>query len=220
MNYKTFSIQLPEDLKEKSDEPQDLFTSDFQGLIIGRQGSGKSTLIERCLTNENAWYKKFDLTLFLSPNTIGELKIKEDRKHNSLNIDWILERIEYFKSIKKVRNVLIIIDDLVAHIEKSKKNTQLIDFVNNRRHIVPDTPISLIFTTQKYTMFPSCFRSTMNWIIMFPSPNEDLEILAKHHIYNKSSDKLYFIHLHWKKNSHNFIFLNSGKIFLNFEKLL
>jgi hypothetical protein len=43
----------------------------------------------------------------------------------------------------------------------------------NRRHIIFNGTISLIFVTQKYSLIPSRIRSNANWLILYQlNPNE------------------------------------------------
>ena len=49
----------------------------------------------------------------------------------------------------------------------------------NRRHLLFNGTISLIFVTQKYTLIPSRIRSNANWIIVYQLNPADFEVVYK-----------------------------------------
>lgn len=219
MNYKTFDI-FQGKKAVKSFEPQEMIPESFCGLIVGKPGSGKSTLIKMMLHDPHAFGKKFDLVLFLAPYPISDLDLKEDRLHNTLDLPWIYERIEYFKQFKKVGKVLVIIDDLIAGVKQSSNDAGLAELFFNRRKIVPGTEISLLLTTQKYNVFPLKFRSNLQFIIIFNIPNRDFQDVSKEQFYNPRKDLTSLINAHFATYDHNFIYirLQPYQIFLNFTK--
>jgi len=219
MNYKTFDIFKDKKHEEDPRIPKDLFPDTFCGLIVGPSASGKSTLIKNLLLEKQGFYKKFDLVLFLAPYNISDLDLKEDRLHNTLDIDWIYPRIDYFKQQKKVQKVLII-DDLISGI-KSGNNPQLIDFFFNRRKIVPGVEINILLTTQQYKVFPNKFRSCLQFIIIFQIPFKQFDQIKEEYFYSNRNDLTAVIHSHFKKYKHNFIYIRlnpSHQIFLNLKK--
>lgn len=216
---KTFDI-FEGSIKGKEEKNEEILPSSFTALIVGKPGSGKSTLIEKLLKNPNCFYKKFDLVLFLAPYEISNLDLKEDRKTESLNINWIYSTIEEEKKTRRISNCLVIIDDLVSSVNKDNHNPGLIDFIFNRRKIVPGVEISIIFTTQKYTFFPAKFRACLQFLIFFQIPPDDYKTLATQQIYNAPPHLQHTIDAHFRIYKHNFIFLRLDRygIFLNFSK--
>lgn len=193
----------------------------FTGLLVGKPGSGKSTLIENLLKNKNALYKKFDLVLFLSPRSIGSLELKEDRLENCLNLSWVHNAITREKEERDVSKVLVVIDDLIAEIGGSKNNPELLSFFNNRRKWYDEeTEISILITTQKFTQVPSVFRSQIQFLIFFSIPPEDFKVISTQQIYQAPAGFKSMMGTHFKMSKHNFIYINlvNYGIFLNFEK--
>lgn len=222
MNYNTFDIFHGNRVEDPLDDdtPREVLPDQFCGLLVGKPGSGKSKLLELMLHHKNALYKKFDLVLFFAPYSIGDLDIKEDRRHETVNLDWIRDRITYFKKRKEVRKVLLIIDDLISGLNKDGNNPELIDLFLNRRKLIEGVEISILVTTQKYTLFPAKFRSSLYFIIFFNIPNDDYEKLSKEHIYAPPKHIKSVLKAHFASYKHNFVYLklDTAQTFLNFNK--
>lgn len=220
-NYDTFDIKefLPKK-KVKAEGPVSLFPNHFFGLVVGPPGSGKTTVLRLMLMIPKALYKKFDLVLFISPYDIEGLELKEDRLHNVLDIEWIIQTIEYFKTKKDVDEVLVYLDDMVSMVEKMKNDPLLIDLMFNRRKLVKDVTISIIMSAQKFTMIPSRYRSQANFITFFNMPNVDLETIYKEHARSPMIIFKPIIKRHFDADEHNFIhmLIKPYKLFLNFDK--
>ena len=219
MSYSFFDIFEGRNEK-KIQKDEEILPNSFLGLIVGKPGSGKSKLIEKLLLNPNGFYKKFDLVLFMAPYEIGSLQIPEDRMSQSLNFAWMEERILQEKEKRSVNKCLIIIDDLISSINKDAQNPTTIDIMFNRRKIIPGVEISILCTTQKYTLFPARFRSTLQFLIFFQIPPDDYKTLSSQQIYNSPPHLQHIIDAHFKLYKHNFIYLRLDQfgIFLNFSK--
>lgn len=64
--------------------------------------------------------------------------------------------------------MLIVMDDIISQIPKSHPNP-LQTLFYNRRHLLKDGCISIIFTTQKYTTTPKWLRDCTTGIFVFPT---------------------------------------------------
>lgn len=230
MNYKTFDIFEGKKKKIDYDTPRNLLPDSFCGLIVGKPGSGKSHLLKLMLHNPHALYQKFDLVLFIAPYEIGGLDLKEDRKHSSLSVDWIRETINKERAKgRRINKVCVFIDDMISSINKDGNNAEIIDLMFNRRKMFrseedPDEEceVSLLITTQKYTMFPAKFRSSLQFIIFFHIPANDYETLAKDQLYGNQTSLKQIFKAHFATYPHNFVYtrLDTSQIFLNFDKQL
>jgi hypothetical protein len=49
-------------------------------------------------------------------------------------------------------NVLVIIDDLIADLHENKTSRELKELVFNRRHLLTNGMVSIILTSQKYSL--------------------------------------------------------------------
>lgn len=219
--FDTFLLKDPDRLVEETKaEKIPLIPSSFAGLIVGPPGSGKSTLMGDMLYNVKALYKKFDYSLFLAPyREAFDIQIPDNRFNESLSIDWIYDRVANERDLRGITNCVVFIDDFVSSIAKSHMNPEMINLIFNRRKVVQGVEISLVFSTQKFTLFPAKFRSALQWIIAFNVSPEDWKIIKQQHIYNASPHFNSIVSSHFRK-SYNFVFIKLDKagLFLNFNK--
>jgi len=222
MEYKTFDIS---DYIEKAPErkgPLPVLPDQFCGLIVGQPNSGKTSLVVAMLKAPALLYKKFDLTLFISPYEITGLDLKKDRLHRVFSTSWIKDRIMFYQKTRPIEKVLVFIDDAVTYITKGAKQDDVTNFFFNRRKLVPGVEISIIVTTQKFTRFHTDFRSSCDFHIFFHLPNNDLERVAK----ELSDEQVTFKAIaksHWGSHPEKkpFIYIRrvpEYKLFLNFEE--
>lgn len=73
------------------------------------------------------------------------------------------------------RNVLVVLDDVVASIKKAEFDPRLSQLVMNRRHVIFNGTISIIMVTQKYTLIPSRVRSNASWLVLYQLNPNDFE---------------------------------------------
>jgi len=66
-------------------------------IVVGKPGSGKTSLIKGLLTDENYYYKKFDQILLVSPsaNKMG-VPVKKGNKNTEFSMSWIENKLMEF----------------------------------------------------------------------------------------------------------------------------
>jgi hypothetical protein len=110
MNFKTFDIfeDVPEptiaDKMYNSLIPDSMLPTNFVGLVVGKPGAGKTFLISKLLENRNAYFKKFDILLVVSPHAIESIPYDPQYWSKTFSIDWIKERLTYFKQLKDLQH--------------------------------------------------------------------------------------------------------------------
>ena len=69
-------------------------------LLIGKPGSGKTSLIKRLLRDSAMYKGKFDFVILLSPSAqkMG-LSVAKERVSTTYNLDWIYEHLNTFNSM-------------------------------------------------------------------------------------------------------------------------
>ena len=157
-------------------------------LNVGRSGSGKSTVVDYMMTTDNFLLDFFDKVFLFSPTA----KLDDLAKHLNLKdeflitdpteekLDAILKKQESLiqkhgiEIVGKKSKVLIIFDDIVSN-QNFLKSTVMIKLATMGRHFL----ISSIINTQSYTKIPRAIRLQANAIILFPSSNNEVKLLAE-----------------------------------------
>ena len=75
----------------------DVLDNQFCWAIVGAPGSGKTTFIERMLSQKDAYKNKFDYIFVISPSNLNIAGIDPECTTNRFKIDWIYERLNYLK---------------------------------------------------------------------------------------------------------------------------
>ena len=115
----------------------DIFPSHFTSIILGKPGSGKTSLLKFILKSEDLLFKKFDFVFIITPSAI-EFKSLFLPKHNftsSLNWLWIYNKINTINKFysSEYINVLFIFDDMISDLKLSERDGNLAKFIFNRR---------------------------------------------------------------------------------------
>lgn len=225
--YKTNDSSNDDEIIEEKVEPKDLIDNDFIGLIIGKQGYGKSTLVSKLLTTDKLLKKKFHYILWTTPGKIPGFERNEDFWSDKVDMSWLNDRLERIslaaQEKSKDANVLWVIDDAIAQIFSGKSLDTFLDLMIRRRHKYSRVNLSFLFTTQYYKLFPKKYRSMLNYLFVFEVNGDDWNEIQKE-IFGSTKNSLIkqVIPAHWKSNTHNFIFINLLKHFytLNFHTIL
>lgn len=182
---------IPINLTSKNNVTIDLNTNalpkSFISALIGKPGSGKTSYIRTILTNPHLYLAKYDYVYIVSPSTCEYKDICDEKQLiTTLNINWIAEKINNINTNDKDKNinVLFILDDVISQVKDAVKDETFISFFLNRRHILWNGNVSIILTSQKYTMIPAKLRSSINWIVMFKMNPLDLEIIRTEAVFN------------------------------------
>lgn len=143
----------------------------FVLAAIGKPGCGKTYLIKKCITSG---FPKgfFTYILIICPS---DLEYKDMVPPNqitvSFSVEWLNKMINMInltgKEKKQRSDVLIIMDDCVSTLKENEKAAKTISIFFNRRHLLWNGTISMIITSQKYTMLPAKYRSVLTHIAIF-----------------------------------------------------
>ena len=158
----------------------------FSMLICGAPGSGKTNLMMALLTSHATkkkfkptyYFKFFDRIEFISAS-IATLpdnflnKLPDEQKYNKFTDEILVEIVESMAKGENENNLLVI-DDCIRDITRSKNLSKI---YLNRRHITHNSEeeghggLSIITTSQKFSLMPLEFRNAQSDIIVFKSSN-------------------------------------------------
>ena len=186
--------------------------------LIGKPGSGKTYLIKELLGK--TFTDKFSYLLLCSPSN-HEYKelVPESQSSNTFEIGWIykmLNMINLSQQGSKNKNVLLVIDDCISDIKDKQKDTKLSALFFNRRHLLwGDGIISIVITSQKYTMIPARFRSCLTNLVLFSiSPFDMQKIFEESIVKFTKTQWVTLINTVYEKE-HNYLEIDIDKQLIN-----
>ena len=200
------------------------FPSHFLACICAKPGAGKTALIKFLLNSKDLFFKKYDYIFIVSPSGIteyAELFLPQDNIHEKYDISWINDKI---KSINDAHpseyiNVLFILDDVIGSVNSSRHSESLMSFVFNRRHIINNGMVSIIITTQKFNVLPTCLRAVMNVLILFSAIKREIEVIKDNLIYGQVNfDEI--CEFCFKNDCFLIYNITDGLFFKNFDNIL
>jgi hypothetical protein len=145
-------------------------------VIIGKSGSGKTSLLINFL-NDNKIYKRvFDKIILCIPehsynnmkNNIFEGLPKNQVKHE-LDFDELSEQILSYAEDDK--QTLLIIDDFMAYLKVQRHLIQFNNLIQNRRHY----RLSIFLLVQVYNAIPAMIRKSINSIFLFKCNKKEFQ---------------------------------------------
>jgi GTPase SAR1 family protein len=217
-------------MKDKSDNfriiKKDLPDLPMRLLIIGKSGSGKSSIIGNllCIHYKNDISPE-DIFIF-SGSLEGDLKLKTMIEHldiPKINLfdkfdEDILKELysllqddfnESIEEKKKPSHKLIIFDDLsFTGSLKGRKNENMINkiFMNGRKF-----NINVIVTAQKYTDISTGARENCTAMILFKSSNKQIEVIEQDMNYLENKSKFMKMIKNHTETNHDFILFDFSK---------
>lgn len=190
----------------------------FVCSIVGKPGSGKTTLIKTMLSRE--FVGLFSYVLLCSPSKLEYADVVPDTQCNTkFDLTWIYKMINLIimQKRKDKASVLLVIDDSIAEIKDYEKDPKLISLFFNRRHLLWNGSLSILITTQKYTMIPARFRSCITDNIIFNLSPFDLAKVFEESIvkYSKKEWQEMLSKLFGKKFSYIHLNIDTQELIIN-----
>lgn len=187
--------------------------------ILGRKGTGKSSLILNLLERpESPWKKHFDLIFLISPTAMRDDKMKElvddigDQYYQDLTnevLQEIMDRIDAYTEERKNKKkkgkpaYCIIYDDCI-HMIKSK-NAKLVTLLatqNRHRHVTN------VYLLQKYNSMPTLIRANLDLVSFFRTDNKK-ELATFLEEQNSNEDTLMKLYEYATKEPYSFLHINN-----------
>jgi hypothetical protein len=148
--------------------------------LIGKPGSGKTTKVRELLSGSVG--RDFDHIAVFSPShkEYHDLVPKEQciGKFDLYRLRQVINFVNSLASTKPKgysSKLLIVLDDVIADVKKFADNTDVVALFFNRRHLLWEGSVSIVITTQKYTMMPAKFRSCLTALVFFSLSPFDLD---------------------------------------------
>lgn len=216
------------------DMKNSIFPPHFLMGIAGKPGSGKTSLLKHLLKSDIFFFKKFDYVFIISPS-VQEYKSFFLPPENMSNILSLENLQNIVKNIKKKQieknlqysNSLIILDDCIARLDEIKNQTEILEFIYNRRHLInfdgkDKGMVSIIITTQKFNKLSTSIRSNLTCLIFFKLNPIDYKRVYEDVIYGDKEDFENITQkLNFESDFSNFIIyrVDKNKYFFNFDEI-
>jgi hypothetical protein len=237
--FKKVSFNVDEILADHIKDPFPKM-SGFFWLIVGKSGSGKTSLLINalCSKGKNRVYRKvFDkISLVMPSNSRKSLNecqfddLPEDQKFEQLDSN-VLEKVLAIKKEfekekedrlkegkpKKRRNQLLILDDVTAQLKDKQNYHDLVELATNRRHY----NLSIILLVQYLRSVPLPVRFQTTHITCFKIANEkDGEIIQEEYI-NLKKDEFNDLKRAVWKDKHDFLMIDkdTDTYYRNLQKI-
>lgn len=237
--YKVIKNRLTKEVTKELDHQVDATDEPFPKrrefilAIIGKKGSGKTSLVVNLL-NSSVFKKKYNNIILFSPSRRDE-KLKPlideldadgkyyERLTNESLAEVMQNLIEFndeFKEKhgkKKVPRSLVILDDVMSDLPlSSQKQNSFNKFVTNHRH----HHCSIIISVQKFKALNTVARNNIDALAMFRTSNEG-EIKAMTEEYGIDEE----LYLQATEEPHSFLYThffdnNKKTHFKNFDRLV
>lgn len=162
----------------------------FVMCVIGKPGSGKTTLIKNYLTQKVPGI--YDYIIIVSPSSIEyEHLIPKTQLTPVFDIKWLYKTFNMINTAAqgKAMKVLLIMDDCIADIKSKQMDPKTVSLFFNRRHILwHNSTLNYIITSQKFTMMPAKIRSCFTDIVLFNLSPFDMNTIFEESVikYKKS----------------------------------
>jgi GTPase SAR1 family protein len=218
----------------------------FAMLLCGAPQSGKTNLLIQLLMSHSTkkvrknlyYYGFFDKIQLISPSlaTLPETfkkNLDDSQKNNKFSDELIEKIINEFYNGENTNNLLLL-DDCVKDIHRSRILSKI--FLN-RRHIcqnndkiTEDCPhtasLSIIVTSQKFSLLPLEFRAALSDIIVFKSSNKsEINRIKDELLFDLSpEDQDELLNNAWRE-AYSFLYIKpnntlENKYFIKFNKVI
>lgn len=155
-----------------------LMNRSFACAVLGKAGTGKTSLVSALLETKSLMNKVFDkIILFMPPNSRKSLKdsifdcIPKSQVFDRLDLTNLRMAFSVAEGMSKHdKNTLVIFDD-VQQFFKGECEDLLVHMLNNRRH----NRLSMFFVAQSYKKLPRLCRMGLSDLFMFRLSKDDMK---------------------------------------------
>lgn len=185
-NKLTDIIKPSDNMINQTNKPFPPSPQPFVYLVVGRKGSGKTSVILNLLNSPDAFQKRFNNIFLFSKTAENDIKLKklvnelkeDDKFYDKLtddDINEVLDKIKEFNKeyLEKHKNKkpenLIIFDDCLDSLPLSiEKNSALNKLIVGHRHY----KTSVIISVQKWSAVNRLIRNNSDCISYFTNQND------------------------------------------------
>jgi hypothetical protein len=195
--------------------------------ILGKAGSGKTSIVIGLLNTPRMMKKVFDkIFVFMPRNSRASMKndifqqLPEDQVYSDLTIENLIECFEKVEEQAKQRNKSLVIFDDVQQFLKGECQDLVTHMVNNRRH----NRLSIFVIAQSYKKIPKMVRDAFSDLFLFKLSKEDYDEVYREVVQTSTSNWNFIMNEYLKeskKTPHTFLYINtsSQSFFVNWDEI-
>lgn len=201
----------------------------FSCGVIGRPGSGKTSLIESFLRTPALFNKVFSkIYVFIPKTSLSSIKdsvfsdLPEDQIYTQLNAENIAElKRNAEESSKKKKFTLAVFDDVQQYLKVNGTERMFTELVVNRRHL----RLCLFVVAQTYKKIPRACRMCLSDFFLFNVSKEDLKVVHSEVVDVDEHQWVQILNLYKEKrkeDTHLFLYIHcpARRIFCGFDEVL
>lgn len=204
---------------------ENLPTVPFYMTIVGKSNSGKTNLV----VNQIRFYKKIfkKKYIFCFSKTYSQTlsDVKDIRMYNNMYSPDGENRISILMEIQKAikssggkpPQLLLIFDDMISDAELNKRRGIFTELFSMGRHY----NMSIILTSQSYTLIPAVIRRMALYSIIYPIYNKkEYETMAVEMQRDKSEEEFDKIYKHCVRKQYGFMYIDMqrDRFICNFDE--
>lgn len=192
-------------------------------LLIGRPGSGKTSLLYSLFKSKELFAKVFHNIYLFQPSASrfsmkDKLfdKLPDEQKYDELNYESLSGVMEQIKNEDPKYNNCIIFDDMTAYLKDNDTFKLFKELVNNRRHL----HTSIFFLVQTYHSIPKEIRRLFSNVFVFRVSKNEMQTIFEELVEKRKECILEISKLVFDK-PYNFLYINteSQRLFKNWDEL-
>jgi Cdc6-like AAA superfamily ATPase len=156
-----------------------LMNHHFSAAVMGKAGSGKTSLVQGLLATKGYMRRVFDTILvFIPPNSLHSIKnsifskLPSNQIYDSLtreHLESAYKRAE--DNAREEKTTLIVFDDVQAYFKNKDIEPYLLHMINNRRH----ARLSFFIIAQSYQKIPRQIRLALTHLFAFKLSKSNLD---------------------------------------------
>ena len=147
-------------------------------LVIGRPGSGKSSLLWGFFKSKDLFRKTFDKVIYFAPiQSQGSVKdnifaqLPAEQKFTELSYENLEDALAQVKSMDDDENAVLILDDMTAYLKNNETLKLFKEILFNKRHL----HLSVFFLVLTYFSVPKELRRVFDNAFIFKTSKDELQ---------------------------------------------
>lgn len=223
-----FIVDIPLSKHLNDDPLLSNMNKSFSCGLIGKAGSGKTSLMTALLQTPKKFKKVFhQIFLFMPSSSRKSMKknvfdqLPEDQKFEGVNFENL--NVVYSQLLENSENKkfsLLIFDDVQTYLKNKEVEFNLLHIITNRRHL----RTSIFIVAQNYKKIPIQIRMGFSDLFLFNVSKEEYKYVFEELVNIFKNEFIQALKLYRKEkelNKNSFLYLHDyDKLFINYNEII